>query len=83
MRSLPSAMSKRGQDYAARDPEGFAQAMAERPIGRPRRSRDRRRAGGALSLASDASRFLTGHTFLVDGGAHTLVLTWTSGSKAG
>src|SRR5262249_49102890 len=30
----PGAWTKRGQDYAARDPEGFARAMASRPIGR-------------------------------------------------
>jgi NAD(P)-dependent dehydrogenase (short-subunit alcohol dehydrogenase family) len=65
----PAAMSKRGQDYAARDPEGFAQAMAERPIGRLG-DPETDVAPVALFLASDASRFLTGHTFLVDGGAH-------------
>jgi len=65
----PAAMSKRGQDYAERDPQAFAQAMASRPIprlGDPEQDI----APVALFLASDASRFLTGQTFLADGGAH-------------
>jgi NAD(P)-dependent dehydrogenase (short-subunit alcohol dehydrogenase family) len=65
----PAAMSKRGQDYAARDPEAFARAMAQRPIprlGDPEADI----APVALFLASEASRFLTGHTFMADGGAH-------------
>jgi len=65
----PAAMSKRGQDYAARDPESFARAMAQRPIGRLG-DPEVDVAPVALFLASDASRFLTGHTFMVDGGAH-------------
>ena len=65
----PAAMSKRGQDYAARDPEAFARAMEERPIGRLGDS-ETDIAPVALFLAGEASRFLTGHTFMVDGGAH-------------
>jgi NAD(P)-dependent dehydrogenase (short-subunit alcohol dehydrogenase family) len=65
----PAAMSKRGQDYQARDPEAFAQAMADRPIGRLG-DPETDVAPVALFLASPASQFLTGHTFLVDGGAH-------------
>ncbi|MGH7899851.1 MAG: SDR family NAD(P)-dependent oxidoreductase [Candidatus Binatia bacterium] len=65
----PAAMSKRGQDYQARDPEAFAQAMAERPIGRLG-DPETDVAPVALFLAGAGSRFLTGHTFLVDGGAH-------------
>ena len=58
-----------GQDYAARDPEGFAKAMAARRIGRlvdPETDI----APVALFLATDDSRFVTGHVFYVDGGAH-------------
>ncbi len=65
----PAAMSKRGQDYAARDPDGFARAMAERPIGRLG-DPETDIAPVAVFLASAASQFVTGHTFLVDGGAH-------------
>lgn len=65
----PGAMTKRGQDYQQRDPEGFARAMAGRPIGRLG-DPEEDIAPVALFLAAPASRFLTGHTFLVDGGAH-------------
>ncbi len=65
----PAAMSKRGQDYAERDPQAFAQAMASRPISRLG-DPEQDIAPVALFLASDASRFLTGQTFLADGGAH-------------
>src|SRR6185503_9809523 len=66
----PAALSKRGQDYAARDPERFARLMAERPIGRlgdPLADI----APIAVFLATDDSRYLTGHVFYADGGAHT------------
>jgi NAD(P)-dependent dehydrogenase (short-subunit alcohol dehydrogenase family) len=65
----PAALSKRGQEYAARDPERFARLMAERPIGRlgdPLADI----APIAVFLASDESRYFTGHTFYADGGAH-------------
>ena len=65
----PGAWTKRGQDYAARDPEGFARAMASRPIGRLG-DPEMDIAPVALFLATDESRFVTGHTFYVDGGAH-------------
>ncbi len=65
----PAALSKRGQDYIARDPEGFRRAMAERPIGRLG-DPDADIAPVVLFLASDESRFLTGHVLYVDGGAH-------------
>jgi NAD(P)-dependent dehydrogenase (short-subunit alcohol dehydrogenase family) len=65
----PGAWTKRGQDYAARDPEGFARAMAARPIGRLG-DPETDIAPVALFLASDDSRFVTGHIFYVDGGAH-------------
>ena len=63
----PGAWTKRGQDYAARDPEGFAKAMAARPIGRLG-DPETDIAPVALFLATDDSRFVTGHVFYVDGG---------------
>jgi NAD(P)-dependent dehydrogenase (short-subunit alcohol dehydrogenase family) len=65
----PGAWTKRGQDYAARDPEGFAKAMAARPIGRLGEP-ETDIAPVALFLASDDSQFLTGQVLYVDGGAH-------------
>jgi len=65
----PGAWTKRGQDYAARDPEGFARAMAARPIGRLG-DPETDIAPVALFLATDDSRFVTGHVLYVDGGAH-------------
>jgi len=65
----PGAWTRRGQDYAARDPEGFARAMAARPIGRLG-DPETDIAPVALFLATDDSRFVTGHVFYVDGGAH-------------
>ncbi len=65
----PGAWTKRGQDYAARDPEGFKRAMDARPIGRLG-DPETDIAPVALFLATDDSAFVTGHTFYVDGGAH-------------
>ena len=65
----PGAWTKRGQDYAARDPEGFPRAMAARPIGRLG-DPETDIAPVALFLATDDSRFVTGHVLYVDGGAH-------------
>ncbi len=65
----PGAWTRRGQDYAARDPEGFARAMAARPIGRLG-DPETDIAPVALFLATDDSRFVTGHVLYVDGGAH-------------
>ena len=65
----PGAWTKRGQDYAARDPEGFKRAMDARPIGRLG-DPETDIAPVALFLATDDSVFVTGHTFYVDGGAH-------------
>ena len=65
----PGAWTKRGQDYAARDPEGFAKAMAARPIGRLG-DPETDIAPVALFLASEDARFLTGQVLYVDGGAH-------------
>ncbi len=65
----PGAWTKRGQDWAARDPEGFARAMAARPIGRLG-DPETDIAPVALFLATDESRFVTGQVLYVDGGAH-------------
>src|SRR5262249_30265361 len=65
----PAAATKRGLDFMARDPERFERLMAERPIGRLG-DPEADIAPVALFLATDDSRFLTGHVFYVDGGAH-------------
>lgn len=65
----PAAMSKRGLEFQARDPEGFARMMAERPIGRLGDLQEDI-APIALFLASDESRYLTGHVVYADGGGH-------------
>ena len=52
-----------------RDPDRFARLMAERPIGRLG-DPEEDIAPIALFLASEDSRFLTGHVFYADGGAH-------------
>ena len=65
----PAAASKRGLDFMAREPERFARLMADRPIARLG-DPDEDIAPVAVFLASDESRFLTGHVFYADGGAH-------------
>ncbi len=65
----PAAASKRGLDFMERDPDRFARIMAERPIGRLGDPEDDI-APVALFLASDESRFITGHVLYADGGAH-------------
>jgi len=65
----PAAASRRGLDFAERDPERFARLMASRPVprlGDPLNDI----APIAVFLASEESRFLTGHTIYADGGAH-------------
>ena len=64
----PAAASKRGQDAAARADEAFLQAMREHPIGRQGDPEDDI-APVVLFLCSDAARYLTGQTLMVDGGA--------------
>jgi NAD(P)-dependent dehydrogenase (short-subunit alcohol dehydrogenase family) len=65
----PAALTKRGMDFRDRDPERYARLMAERPVprlGDPETDI----APIALFLATDDARFLTGHVFYADGGAH-------------
>ena len=65
----PAAWTKRGQDYAARDPEGFKRLMAERPIARLG-DPEADIAPVALFLATDDAQFVTGQIVYADGGAH-------------
>jgi NAD(P)-dependent dehydrogenase (short-subunit alcohol dehydrogenase family) len=65
----PGAWTKRGQDWAARDPEGFARLMASRPLGRLG-DPEQDIAPVAVFLASDDARFVTGEIVHADGGAH-------------
>lgn len=69
----PGALTKRGKDFAARDPEAFARIMAERPIARLGDPLEDI-APVAVFLAAPESRYLTGHTFYADGGAHISAL---------
>ena len=64
----PGAASKRGLDSAARNTDAFQQFMREHPIGRQGDPEDDI-GPVALFLCSDACRYLTGQTFMVDGGA--------------
>ena len=64
----PGAASKRGQESAARDTEAYAQFIREHPIGRQGDPEDDI-GPVALFLCSDACRYLTGQTLMVDGGA--------------
>jgi len=64
----PGAASKRGQDAAARDDDAHRDFMRDHPIGRQGDPEDDI-APVILFLCSDASRYLTGQTLMVDGGA--------------
>ena len=65
----PAALTKRGMDFRDRDPDKYARLMAERPIARLG-DPETDIAPIALFLATDEARFLTGHVFYADGGAH-------------
>jgi len=64
----PGAASRRGQDAAERDSEAYREFLKDHPIGR---QGDPEEDIGpvALFLCSDACRYLTGQTLMVDGGA--------------
>jgi 2-hydroxycyclohexanecarboxyl-CoA dehydrogenase len=64
----PGAASKRGQDAAARDSEAHREFLRDHPIGRQGDPEDDI-GPVALFLCSDGCRYLTGQTFMVDGGA--------------
>ena len=64
----PGAASKRGQDAAARDEAEFREFLKDHPMGRQGDPEDDI-GPVALFLCSDACRFVTGQTFMVDGGA--------------
>jgi NAD(P)-dependent dehydrogenase (short-subunit alcohol dehydrogenase family) len=63
----PGAASRRGQEAAARNTEAHTEFMKDHPIGR---QGDPETDIGpvALFLCSDACRYITGQTFMVDGG---------------
>ena len=64
----PGAASKRGQEAAARDEEEYRTFLRDHPIGRQGDPEDDI-GPVALFLCSDACRYLTGQTLMVDGGA--------------
>jgi NAD(P)-dependent dehydrogenase (short-subunit alcohol dehydrogenase family) len=64
----PGAASKRGQEAAARDEDAHRDFMREHPVGRLGDPEDDI-APVVLFLCSDACRYLTGQTLMVDGGA--------------
>jgi NAD(P)-dependent dehydrogenase (short-subunit alcohol dehydrogenase family) len=64
----PGAASKRGQEAAERDPEQHRAFLKDHPIGRQGDPEDDI-GPVALFLCSDACRYLTGQTLMVDGGA--------------
>jgi NAD(P)-dependent dehydrogenase (short-subunit alcohol dehydrogenase family) len=64
----PGAASKRGLEAAARNEDEHRMFLAEHPIGRQGDPEDDI-GPVAQFLCSDACRFLTGQTFMVDGGA--------------
>ncbi len=64
----PGAASKRGQDAAKRAEAEYREFLKDHPMGRQGDPEDDI-GPVALFLCSDACRFLTGQTFMVDGGA--------------
>ena len=64
----PGSASKRGKDAAARDEDAHREFMRDHPIGRQGDPEDDI-APVVMFLCSDASRYLTGQTLMVDGGA--------------
>jgi NAD(P)-dependent dehydrogenase (short-subunit alcohol dehydrogenase family) len=64
----PGAASKRGLDSAARNEAAYREFLRDHPMGRQGDPEDDI-GPVALFLCSDGCRFLTGQTFMVDGGA--------------
>jgi 2-hydroxycyclohexanecarboxyl-CoA dehydrogenase len=64
----PAAESKRGQEAAARDTDAYREFLRTHPVGRQGDPEDDI-APVVLFLCSDACRYLTGQTLMVDGGA--------------
>ena len=64
----PGAASPRGKDAAARAEAEYREFLKDHPMGRQGDPEDDI-GPGALFLCSDACRFVTGQTFMVDGGA--------------
>ncbi len=64
----PGAASKRGQEAAARQEAEYREFLRDHPMGRQGDPEDDI-GPVALFLCSDACRYLTGQTFMVDGGA--------------
>ncbi len=64
----PGAASKRGQESMARDEDAYREFARSHPIGRQGDPEDDI-GPVALFLCSDGCRYLTGQTFMVDGGA--------------
>ncbi|MBM4267873.1 MAG: SDR family oxidoreductase [Deltaproteobacteria bacterium] len=65
----PAAMSARGKQFAERDPERFQRLMETRPVARLG-DPEGDIAPIAVFLATEESRYLTGHTLYADGGGH-------------
>jgi NAD(P)-dependent dehydrogenase (short-subunit alcohol dehydrogenase family) len=65
----PAAASERGKASAARKSEAYLEFIKNCPMGR-QGDPELDIAPVALFLCSDACRFLTGQTFMVDGGAY-------------
>jgi NAD(P)-dependent dehydrogenase (short-subunit alcohol dehydrogenase family) len=72
----PGARTAPARRLAAAMPEMFAEMEAANPMGRMG-DPDDDIAPVAVFLASDGSRYLTGNTLFVDGGAHINGVAWT------
>jgi NAD(P)-dependent dehydrogenase (short-subunit alcohol dehydrogenase family) len=71
----PAAASAAWLDYRRRSPDNAAAAEQANPLGRMG-DPELDIGGVALFLASEDSRFVTGHTIFADGGAHLGAQVW-------